>query len=386
MKSVEILAVLLFSVLGLQGCARVGFPAPRTNATESVADGSGSVESDEPARPSTDVQPDAVDGRRSWSELTRLARENRRSGDYEGARERLAQAALQLADRPATDTARRTVFGLRARLARQLLSLDRVTEAELIADRLFEEAELTPELGGTSLSDLAYAIANRRTAAEASEAQPLSQLPLYRLALLAAETGPASNTRLGLAFEVSKIASRENDDALARRAIELARHDAQVVAPFDRDQLASLEIFKARIALAQGDFAVAEASAASARETFEAIDADRANLAVAEATLARSLAEQGLFERARPLAEAARERLATKPPLADFVRRAVLAELGRLERAEGNLVDARRILAEAVALPEIDFDQDRDLLVELRGELRDLERNADPRGTATIVE
>ena len=67
---------------------------------------------------------------------------------------------------------------------------------------------------------------------------------------------------------ISQISTAEGDHDLARRAIDRAVLDAQTVDPANKDQLASLKIFKARIALAQGDLLTAEASAASANRIF----------------------------------------------------------------------------------------------------------------------
>ena len=82
----------------------------------------------------------------AWNDLTRLAREHRLRGELVEARERLSQAAIQVADLDPTDVQRRTVFGLRARLAGEFAARGDVETADEMADQLFEEAEESPEL------------------------------------------------------------------------------------------------------------------------------------------------------------------------------------------------------------------------------------------------
>lgn len=308
-----------------------------------------------------------------WSELTRQARANRQRGRYEVAREKLEQAATQLSARPGSNAQRRAVFGMRARLAIDFIALKQDENADLLADQLFEEVEQEPELGGPAVAELAYLMATRRGAAAKETGLPVSQLPLLRIALLASEPASASIARLSLAYEVSDVATREGDHDLARRAIDRAVLDAQVVAPSDQDQLASLKIFKARIALAQGDLVTAEASATSANRIFDEMGAPSANRAVAEATLARVLAEKGDIERARVIGVGAAARLEGDPPITGHPARIVLAELGRLERAAGDSAAARVQFEAALDLPGIDFSVDRELVSKLTMELAALE-------------
>ena len=122
---------------------------------------------------------------RSWYELTRQAREDRQLGNFEAAVEHLEQAALQLSDRAPSNTRRRAVHGMRARLAADLLALDRTEDAEALANTLFEEAESYPETTGAATVELALAYSELRGAAAAEAGLEESQLPLLRIALLA---------------------------------------------------------------------------------------------------------------------------------------------------------------------------------------------------------
>lgn len=323
--------------------------------------------------PEDDLAATSEESALDWSDLTRQARANRQRGRFEAAREKLEQAATQLSARPASNAQRRAVFGMRARLAIDFVALKQDENADLLADQLFEEVEQEPELGGPAVAELAYLMATRRGAAAKETGLPVSQLPLLRIALLASEPASASMARLSLAYEVSEVATREGDHDLARRAIDRAVLDAQVVAPSDQDQLASLKIFKARIALAQGDLVTAEASATSANRIFDEMGAPSANRAVAEATLARVLAEKGDIERARVIGVGAAARLEGDPPITGHLARIVLAELGRLERAAGDSAAARVQFQAALDLPGIDFIADRELVSKLTIELAALE-------------
>jgi len=149
--------------------------------------------------------------------------------------------------------------------------------------------------------------------------------------------------------------------------------DAQTVAPSGLDQLASLKIFKARIALAQGDLVTAEASATSANRIFDEMGAPSVNRAVSEATLARVLAERGDIERARVIGFGAEARLDGDPPITGHPARVVLAELARLERAAGNVEAARAHFEAALEIPGIDFVTDQELVAALTAELAGLE-------------
>ena len=291
--------------------------------------------------PENDLAETPEESAQKWSELTRRARLDRQAGRFEETREALEQAAAQLSHRPPANAQRRAVFGMRARLAIDFVALEEDENADALADQLFDEATREPELGGPALVDLAFLFAQRRGAEARQAGLPDSQLPLFRLALQASESEPASRNRLSLAYDISEAATRAGDHELARRAIDRAVLDAQTVEPADRDQLASLKIFKARIAMAQGDLVTAEASAVAANRIFEEIGAPSANRAVAEATLARALGEAGEIERARAIAIGAQARLDADPPLPIHASRIVLAELARLERAAGDLDAAR---------------------------------------------
>ena len=314
---------------------------------------------------------DASNGERAkaWYELTREARVARKAGDFETAREALAQAAAQLDSRPPDNAQRRAVHGSQARLALLLIGAGQTEEAEELAEEVFAEAESDPLIGGPATVELATYFARSRANAAAEAGLPESQLPLLRVALLVAEREPASRSRLALAYDISQIATREGDHDLARRGIDRAVLDSKTLDPLDRSQLASLKIFKTRIALAQGDLATAEATGAAANRLFEEIDAPTENRAIGEATIARIIAERGDAERARAIAMSARARLGGDPPPTDYGTRIVLGELARLERAAGDLDAARDLYTEALDLPGADMKQDIDLVAELTQEL-----------------
>ncbi len=310
---------------------------------------------------------------RKWYELTRSARLARQTGDFEASREHLARAARTLEGRPPTDAARRTVHGMRARLALDFVALRRETEAESLADLVFEEAGAEPEIGGPATVELATYFAGRR-AAEAREAgREASQLPLLRIALDAVAQEAASLARLELAYDISQTASREGDDALARRAIELALSDARTVQASDKAQIASLEIYRARIARSQGDLATAERAATIANQIFDGVNAAASARAVGESTLAAIVAERGDGARARAIMKGARARLDQPPALPDHARRTVLAEAGRVERALGDVEAARRLFVRALDVPAQGFPPDQALVETLTRELAALD-------------
>jgi len=80
----------------------------------------------------------------TWSDLTRLAREHRVNGELDEARERLAQAAIQVRALPPTHARRRTVFGAQARLAIELADAGEIESADELANELLAEAEAEP--------------------------------------------------------------------------------------------------------------------------------------------------------------------------------------------------------------------------------------------------
>jgi hypothetical protein len=325
------------------------------------------------AVPEFDQQEVDSEAAQPWNELTRAAREAQRRGDFEAMQTQLEQAAAQLSAYPPADSQRRAVFGMRARLALELIGRGKTDAGDVLAEQVFEEVENEPELGGPAVVDLAYQLAIYRRAKAEEAGLPESQLPLLRIALASSESAAASRSRLQMAFSISEIASQEGDQELARRAIDRALLDAQIIAPLELAQLGAYNIFKARIALAQGDLATAEASATSANRLFAEARVSEAELAVAEATLARVIAERGDEARARVIATGAQARLDGEPPVPGFARRVVLSELGRLERTTGHPELAMDLFREALEIPGNDFGQDVALVKALTRELQELE-------------
>ena len=321
-----------------------------------------------------------------WSELTRLAREDRQAGRLDEARARLEQAASQLADRPSSDAGRRTVFDLQARLALDLIAVGRSEDADAMAAPLFAQAEQDPALASSALVDLAYATAVRPPTSSEAEESASARLELMELALGAAERGPASRQRMMMAADIALEALEQGHLELARRGIDRAVLDARTVAPTDQIQLGSLKIYKARIARAQGDLETAEASAVSAAQHYEKGRSGPANLAVAEATLARVLADQGEIERAREQADSAWQRVSGDAPMPDFVKRIALGAQARVERAAGNREAARARYEQALAMPAGGFARDLALISELEAELAALDAPGLDEASAGSVE
>jgi tetratricopeptide (TPR) repeat protein len=313
---------------------------------------------------------------RSWRELSRLARERTQEGKLDEANELLAQAALQLADRRPTNTRRRTVFGLRARLAQDLATNGQIEEADLLADELFEQVRREPTLGDTALVSLARATAERRTAAAREAGRDVSPLPLLALAFETARSDTADRDRLGLGFQVSGLALRAGDLDLARRAIDQAILDAQVVAPGDRLQAAALKVYKARIALAQRDLDTALAAARAAMTSFEEIKANASSRGVAETTLAQVLAEKGEIDRGLELARVAYARLSGSEALVVHARRQIIAGLARVERLAGEVQVAGSHYREALSDPPDGSSLDADLIHTIKAALSELETTA----------
>jgi len=313
---------------------------------------------------------------RSWRELTRDARERALDGKLDQASELLAQAALQLKDRPPPNTQRRTVFGLRARLAHDMANLGQTEAADALADTLFDEVRAEPALADAALVTLAQATAERRAAAAKAAGREASQIPLLALALDASQADTASRERLGLAFQVSNEALREGDLALARQAIDQAIVDAQIIAPGERGQAAALKVYKARIALAQRDFQTAESSALAAVETFKQVGTDASSLGVAEATLAQVVAEKGDPTRGLELARAAYTRLAGAETIVPHARRQIAASLARVELLAGEREQASAHYREALGVPADGSDRDADLIRTVKDALAELETPA----------
>ncbi len=319
--------------------------------------------------------PDAAEPEpgRNWRQLTQLARESAQTGKLDKADELLAQAALQVKDRRPTNTQRRTVFGLRARLAHDIAALGETEKADTLANQLFDEVRAEPALADAALVTLARATADRRLAAAKQAGRHESQLPLLALAFTASQSGTASRERLGLAFEVALTALREGDLDLSRRAIDQAVLDAQVIAPSDRGQAAALKIYKSRIALAQRDLETAESTAYAAVRIFEEIGADPSSLGVAEATLGQVLAEKGELERALELGRAAYARLSSSETIVPHARRQIPACLARIEWLAGERDAAGAHYREALSIPADGSDRDADLIHDIKASLADLE-------------
>ncbi len=313
-----------------------------------------------------DTEDPAYEPALSWNELTRSARDYTQRGDLAKAQERLDQAELQVRDRAPTNVQRRTVFGMRARLAAELEAAGEIETADELANELFAQAEAEPELGGDALVSLAVSVALRRQKAADEAEEPESQLHLLRIALETAQTGPSTRDRMELAFYIANEAYGEDDYALASRAIDQALIDAQRIIPTKKRQLGALEIYRARIALGQGDLDLAEVAATSANQIFAELEADPSNRGIAEAILAEILAKKGETDRALIIARGAHARIGNEESLDDHAQRHILASLARVERSAGDLESAQQHLEQALAIPAADFEPDRDLVKQLK--------------------
>lgn len=312
----------------------------------------------------------------AWHELTQRARGQMRRDELVEADETLAQAAMQLASRPAWSARRRTVFGLRARLATELAEADEIERADALANQLLELAAAEPEIGGAALITLANDVIRRRSDAD----EPMTKkekLEILEIVLTTATTGGISRFRLDQAVEIARQARGMDAPDLARRAIDQASLDARTLHPDDQRLHASIALLRARIALDQGDLVTAQTSARTAYETFGEISAPPGERAISEITLAEALARAGDLEQARTVADEASARLdaqgATTAPLSDYARRTILAGLSEIEEQAGNATEAERLLREALAIPAVDFEGDRVLLARLRRDLEALE-------------
>lgn len=301
----------------------------------------------------------------SWSDLTRLAREHMKINELDQARERLAQAALQVQPLPATHARRRAVFGMRARLAMRLASADKIDSADELADELLAEAEQLPALGGSALVLLALSVNERR--------QAESQLPLLRIAISAAQAGAANRDRMNLASRVATVAYQEKDLALARRAIDQAVADARLLGPSKKIAIAALELRKSQIALSQADLEAAETAATVANQMFEEAAASASSRGAAEAVLAEILANRGETEKALSLAKAAQARIDGEEPIQGYPQRLILGSLARVERMAGNFARARLHFEQALAIPAAQSAMDDDLIEQLRIEFQRIE-------------
>ena len=313
----------------------------------------------------------------SWSDLTRLAREHRQRGELEEAGERLDQAALQVELLPPTHARRRTVFGMRARLAIALAEAGEIEAADELADTLFAEAGTAPDLGGAALISLALSVADRRPQE--------SQLRLLRIALTTAQAGTTSRSRMKLALRVAETAYAK-DLELARRAIDQAVLDAEHTGPSRRARIASLELFKSRIALAQSDLETAESSAIRANRLFDQISASPSERGIAEATLAEILAEKGDIDKALAIARSAYARIDGATPLEAHAERVILVAQARIRRSVGDSASARQHYERALEIAGLDTAADKDLVRRITQELQDLDRSTTSSSSEAPIE
>jgi len=312
----------------------------------------------------------------AWHDLTQRARAQIRRRELVEAEETLAQAAMQLESLPAWSARRRTVFGLQARLATELAQAEEIERADALANQLLGIAAAEPEIGGAALIGLANDVIRRRT--DAPEPMPTPEkLRILAIVLTTAEAGGVDRSRLEQAVEIAQQALGADAPDLARRAIDRASLDARKLHPGDERLHASIELLRARIALEQDDLATAESSARKAYEDFAETSAPTGERAISEITLAQALARSGDLEQARAVADEAAARLdpetQTTAPVSDYARRTILAGLSEIEEGAGNATEAERLLREALAIPEVDFEGDRHLLARLRRDLEALE-------------
>jgi hypothetical protein len=312
----------------------------------------------------------------SWSDLTRLAREHRQRGELKEAAERLDQAALQVALLPPTHARRRTVFGLRSRLAIDLANSGDIESADQLTDTLLAEASAAPELGDAALISLALSAADRRS--------DIEQLPLLEIAFTTAQAGATSRERMDLGLRVAEQAYAQNDFPLARRGIDQAIVDAEHMGPSRRAKIASLEVFKSRIALAQNDLETAEQSATQANRLLDEISADPSDRGIAEATLSEALAKKGDVDKALVIARGAYARIGGVDPIEPHAQRVILVALARVNRSLGDTGSAKQHYEEALEIPGVDTPADTALVKRVSAELRELD-NLDNLGTPTAA-
>jgi hypothetical protein len=344
-------------------CASLNYPVPEPEADSSPTS--------TPTRPVLIAPPPETS--LTWRELIRSAREHRRLEEYPEARERLDQAGLMVASLSPRNAQRRTVFSIQARLAEDFTESGQIEEADDLANQLFAEAEIEPELGGAALVSLALSVADRREQAAIDAGLQESQLLLLQIALTTAQTGASSRDRINLAWRVANEAFRENDLELARRGIDQALTDAHRVIPSKKETLTGLHLYKARIALGQADLDAAEASAISANQMIAELEPNASQSGIAEGMLAEILAEKGEVDRALILARGAYARIGGEEPVSDHAQRRIIASLARVERSELDYLSARQHLEQALAIPPVDFEPDADLIMQLRIELQTLD-------------
>ncbi len=308
----------------------------------------------------------------AWNDLTKLAREDRQRGQLVQASERLAKAGFLVEGLAPTHVSRRTVFSLRARLAIELAGAGELDVADDLVDELLTEAEANPLVGGSSLVSLALSVAERRAIASTQPEEEASQLALLRTAFVATQTGKASLDRLDLATMVARSALRENENALARTAIDQALSDADQITPTEMDRMIELQLQQARIALRGGDLDTAQASATAANQMLEETNGSASRRGIGEAVLAEILAAKGDVETALIIAIGARARIDGDQPMSEYAIRRILTAMARVERSTGDFDSARAHFEQALAVPGLRNVADSDLLREVSEEIGQL--------------
>jgi len=312
----------------------------------------------------------------SWNDLTRLARADRQRGQLVQASERLAKAAILVEGLSPTHVSRRTVFGLRARLAMQLAKTDELEAADELTDQLLTEAEANPSVGGSSLASLALSVAERRSIEGTQTGEDGSQLALLRTAFVSSQAGGPSRDRLDLATMVATSALRENENALARTAIDQALSDAHVITPAETDRIIALRLHQAHIALLGGDLKSARASATAANQMLEETNGSASHRGIGEAVLAETLAAAGEVETALVIASGAHARIGGDQPMSEYATRRILAAIARVEQSAGDLDSARIHFEQALAVPGRRNVADSDLLRDVSREIGQLNSRA----------
>jgi hypothetical protein len=264
----RLLPALFIPLLLLAGCAAgTGSPEPDDPQTALDSSTTGADESAAATPSATAVAPptDAAvepedEPALEWSELSRMAREHVRQREYAEARERLGQAALQLAAMRATDTRRRTIFGRRAALALQLAHAGQPGAAEELTYELLEEAEEAPGIAGSAWVVLVLAITSDAPPPDdEEEGIAATELALLRTAWAAAREGPADRDRLRVAYRLGNKAEMQSELELARGAFEDAAWVHRRIVPTGQTEYAGLRLDIGRIALELGDVESARA-------------------------------------------------------------------------------------------------------------------------------
>jgi tetratricopeptide (TPR) repeat protein len=375
MRTLSFLIALFVSV-ALGGCTptSLGYEGNGWKEDSTGAEASDAASPQTPRDGASPIPPQPVEDELGWSDLTRMAREHQRRREYERAQQRLDQASVLVSGLPPTHASRRAVFGIRARFAEQLGKLGEIERADALADQLLAEAEAEPDLAGASFVSMALSLAERRgrvateMAESGAETEAPSQLPLLEVALLAAQSGPASRQRFNLAAKVAEDAYNEDRVDIARIAIDQALADIAILAPNNRSLSMTLLLQRSRIEKTSGDFESAIADATRANQIMEELDAGSSSRGYAEATLAEALAKGGDTDRAIAIARGARARLDGEDSIDAPTQRAILCALARVEFAMGDLDASRRSYDEALAIPAEDSDRDRHLIGEMLSE------------------